>query len=190
MIYTTQTERGVNIPYPKSKKVITKDNMSFTIIFTAYMEAMFEDLQNVLESKIDESVKKKLRMLINRYDHSNSNWLSSDLTAQLHFNLCSQIEKHRVKSKKSILSKRESLNDLLMFLSYEFYVLIDRIEQIEVSASSPYKNVLKGVINSFNSYLNKKGYQDNLEIHKKRNEIQKMFLGCESDFAVEYKKVN
>jgi hypothetical protein len=77
-----------------------------------------------------------------------------------------------------------------MFLSYEFYVLSDRIEQIEVSASSPYKNVLKGVINSFNSYLNKKGYQDKLEIHKKRNEIQKMFLGCESDFAVEYKKVN
>ena len=189
MITTTPPVKHINIPYPQTRKVITKDNMSFTIIFTAYVEAMFEDIQKVLDSKIDQSVKKKLRLLINRYDHSNSNWLSSDVTAQLHFNLCSQIEKHREKSKKNILSKREALNDLIMFLSYEFYVLSDRITQLDTSSSSPYRNALNGVINSFNAYLTKHSYQDKLEIHKKRNDIQKMFLGCESDFAVEYKKV-
>ena len=189
MIQTTPPVKHINIPYPQTNRVITKGNMSFTIIFTAYVEAMFNDLETVLNSKIDGAVKKKLRLLINRYDHSNQNWLSSDMTAQLHFNLCSQIEKHRTKSKKSILSKREVLNDLLMFLSYEFYVLRDRIKQIDASSVSPYTNALNGVINSFNAYLTKQCYQDKLEIHKKRNDIQKMFLGCESDFAEEYKKV-
>ena len=115
MIYTTTPNKDVSLPYLKSNRVISKDNLSFTIIFTAYVEAMFDDLEKLLDSKVDQSVKKKLRLLISRFDHSNQNWLSSDSTAQLHFNLCSQIENHRNKAKKKILSKRESLKDFMMF---------------------------------------------------------------------------
>lgn len=189
MIQTTIPQKQVRLPNLKSNRVITKDNLSFTIIFTAYVEAMFDDLQYVLNSKVDQSVKKKIRMLIKRFDHSNQNWLSLDSTAQLHFNLCSQIENHRNKAKKKILSKRESLNDFIMFLSYEIYILSDRIKQLDTSSASPYRNTLLGVLNSFNSYLDKNNYQDKLDIHKKRNDIQKIFLGCEDDFAKEYKKV-
>jgi hypothetical protein len=189
MIYTTAPQKEVILPYLKSNRVITKENLSFTIIFTAYVEAMFDDLEKLLESKVDQSVKKKLRMLIKRFDNSNQNWLSSDSTAQLHFNLCSQIEKHRTRAKKKILSKRESLNDFIMFLSYEIYVLSDRIKQLDTQSASPYRNTLLGVLNGFNNYLNKNNYQDKLDIHKKRNDIQKIFLGCEDDFAKEYKKV-
>tara|TARA_R110002012_G_C11636899_1_gene610273 strand:+ start:1580 stop:2152 length:573 start_codon:yes stop_codon:yes gene_type:complete len=189
MIYTTTPNKDVSLPYLKSNRVISKDNLSFTIIFTAYVEAMFDDLEKLLDSKVDQSVKKKLRLLISRFDHSNQNWLSSDSTAQLHFNLCSQIENHRNKAKKKILSKRESLNDFMMFLSYEIYILSDRIKQLDTSSISPYKNTLTGLLNSFNNYLNKNNYQDKLDIHKKRNDIQRIFLGCEEDFAKEYKKV-
>jgi len=190
MIYTQHPDRKIGLTYPvQTQRTITNENLAFTIIFTAYVEAMFDDLQYVLNSKVDQSVKKKLRLLISRFDHSNQNWLSSDLTAQLHFNLCSQIENHRNKAKKKILSKRESLNDFMMFLSYEIYILSDRIKQLDTSSISPYRNTLIGLLNSFNNYLDKNNYQDKLDIHKKRNDIQKIFLGCEEDFAKEYKKV-
>ena len=77
----------------------------------------------------------------------------------------------------------------MMFLSYEIYILSDRIKQLDTSSISPYKNTLMGLLNSFNNYLNKNNYQDKLDIHKKRNDIQRIFLGCEEDFAKEYKKV-
>jgi len=189
-VYTQHPDREIALTYPvKKERVITYDNLAFTIIFTAYVEAMFDDLQTVLNSKIDGSVKKKLRLLIDRFDNSNQNWLSSDSTAQLHFNLCGQIEKHREKAKRNIIGKSEDLKHLVMFLSYEILVLKERIKQLDVSAVSAYKNTLNGLINSFNNYLHKCNYEDKLNIHKKHGNIQKIFLGCESDFAEEYRKL-
>ena len=171
------------------RRTITNEHLAFTIIFTAYVEAMFDDLESLLSSKIDGAVKKKLRLLIKRFDHSNQNWLSSDSTAQLHFNLCSQIEKHRNKAKKNTIGKSEDINNLVMFLSYEILVLKDRIRQLEVSTVSAYKNALNGLINSFNNYLDKCNYDDKLNIHNKRDNIQRIFLGCEKDFSKEYKSI-
>ena len=187
-IYTPHINRQIRLSAPiKKERVITMDNMAFTVIFSAYMESMLEDFLNLLDSNIDGSVKKKIRLLINKFDHSNRNWLSSDSTAQLHFNLSNQVDNHRNKAKKNILGKSNELNDLVMFISYEIYVLKDRISQLDVSSVSAYKNALNGLINSFNNYLTKNNFKDKLNIHNKRNDIQKMFLGCESDFAKEYK---
>ena len=183
MIYTQHPDRKTSLSYPvKKERIPTIDGLSFSIVFTSYIESLLTDFKTMLEIKIDESIKKKVRQVIKKHDSSSYNWLSDPKCLDLSNNLTSQIDIQRNKNKVKFFGKKIDELHYLNYITYELRILLQRFSQLDRKETSPYYNSLKGLINSCDNYLVKKGFVDKMETHKKKKEIQSVLLGFEEEF--------
>tara|TARA_Y100000356_G_C11143760_1_gene226780 strand:+ start:40 stop:627 length:588 start_codon:yes stop_codon:yes gene_type:complete len=189
MIYTQHQDRQIALSYPvKKERTVTIDDMSFSVVFTSYIESLLTDFNTMLELKIDESIKKKVRQVRNKHDSSSFNWLSDPKCLEISNNLTKQIDIQRNKNKVKFFGKKIDELHYLNYITYELRILLQRFSQLDYQETSPYYNSLKGLINACDNSLVKKGFLDKMETHTKKDQIQSVLLGFEREFKPLFKE--
>jgi hypothetical protein len=146
-------------------------DVSKAVCIAAYMESLLDDLDRLVEMKINGKVKQGVRKMLARHDHAASSYFEKESCLAMSNILTTNIDKYREKTYNSISKKELDNNHFVLFLTYELTHLKNVLDSLFDTGSIVYSNTIKGLINALNVWLGKQDFTDKLNIHNKRDVI-------------------
>ena len=170
-IQTQHNQRPVNLPRFRRKIKYNMLDVSKAVCVAAYMESLLDDLDRLLEMKINDKVKQGVRKMLSRHDHAASAYFGKEDCLAMSNILTRNIDTYRAKTYNKISKKQLDNNHFVLFLTYELNEIKNVLDSLFDVGSVVYSNTIKGLINALNIWLSKQDFTDRLNIHNKRKMI-------------------
>ena len=170
-IQTQHNQRPVNLPRFRRKIKYNMLDVSKAVCVAAYMESLLDDLDRLLEMKINDKVKQGVRKMLSRHDHAASAYFGKEDCLAMSNILTRNIDTYRAKTYNKISKKQLDNNHFVLFLTYELNEIKNVLDSLFDVGSVVYSNTIKGLINALNLWLSKQDFTDRLNIHNKRKMI-------------------
>lgn len=170
-IQTQHNQRPVNLPRFRRKIKYNMLDVSKAVCVAAYMESLLDDLDRLLEMKINDKVKQGVRKMLSRHDHAASAYFGKEDCLAMSNILTRNIDTYRAKTYNKISKKQLDNNHFVLFLTYELNEIKNVLDSLFDVGSVVYSNTIKGLINALNLWLSKQDFTDKLNIHSKRKMI-------------------
>jgi ABC-type Na+ transport system ATPase subunit NatA len=170
-IQTQNNQRPVNLPRFRRKIKYNMLDVSKAVCVAAYMESLLDDLDRLLEMKINDKVKQGVRKMLSRHDHAASAYFGKEDCLAMSNILTRNIDTYRAKTYNKISKKQLDNNHFVLFLTYELNEIKNVLDSLFDVGSVVYSNTIKGLINALNLWLSKQDFTDKLNIHSKRKMI-------------------
>lgn len=171
MIQTHHEQRPIILQRFEKKSKYTMLDISKAVCVTSYMESLLDDLDRLVDININNKVKQCVRKMLARHDKAASAYFEKDSCLAMSNILTTNIDTHRANTYQSISKKVLDNNHFVLLLTYELNALHNILTSLYDSGSIVYANTVKGLVNSLNIWLSNQGFQDRLNIHKKRDLI-------------------
>ena len=170
-IQTQHHQRPVNLPGFKRKVKYDMLDVSKAVCVTAYMESLLDDLDRLVEMKINDKVKQGVRKMLKRHDDASYDYLNKDECLAMSNILTRNMDVYREKTYNNISKKQLDNNHFVLFLTYELTEVKKVLDSLFDVRSVVYSNTIKGLISALNLWLSKQDFTDKLNIHSKRKTI-------------------
>lgn len=170
-IQTQHHQKPVNLPRFKRKVKYNMLDVSKAVCVAAYMESLLDDLDRLVEMKINDKVKQGVRKMLKRHDHAASAYFDKEECLAMSNILTRNMDVYREKTYKSISKKELDNNHFVLFLTYELTEVKKVLDSLFDVGSVVYSNTIKGLISALNLWLSKQDFTDKLNIHSKRKTI-------------------
>lgn len=170
-IQTQHQQRPVNLPMFERKVKYNMLDVSKAVCIAAYMESLLDDLDRLVEMKINDKVKQGVRKMLARHDHAASAYFNKDSCLAMSNILTRNMDVYREKTYKTISKKQLDNNHFVLFLTYELKEIKTVLDSLFDTGTLVYSNTVNGLINALNLWLSNQNFTDKLNIHNKRKKI-------------------